>query len=468
MRFKFRSIVGQLTFWYVCSVFVAVLLATSYLYISLGALLLSEEQSALLDRLQAAVSLVQASPNDLSAARERIAGEWPTRSFEQIVVRVAKLDGTPVVETPDLPHEIVNEVFPLSSEIATSHIKIAPTRLMVESGKSYLSVHATLDTYRVFAATDLSKEDELLASYRLRSILLLGVALLLSAVLGRRLAKAAFEPVNGMSDAAKRIRMTTLHERIEEKELPSELRSLSTTINQMLQRLEDSFSRLSRFSADIAHELRTPINNIMGEVGVALTKERPNEEYREILASCLEETTRITKIIDSLLFIAKAEDPKMEILKERIHLKTEITNLSDFFDAAASESGVSITVSVPENLEVQAEKTLFQTALGNVISNAINYTPTGGTVKVNATQNGPKIEILVQDSGEGISEEHLNNLFDRFYRADPARKATKFGGVGLGLTIVRSILTLHHGDIQIESVLGKGTQVRLRFPATIS
>jgi two-component system heavy metal sensor histidine kinase CusS len=447
---------------------VAVLLATSYLYISLGALLLSEEQSALLDRLQAAVSLVQASPNDLSAARERIAGEWPTRSFEQIVVRVAKLDGTPVVETPDLPHEIVNEVFPLSSEIATSHIKIAPTRLMVESGKSYLSVHATLDTYRVFAATDLSKEDELLASYRLRSILLLGVALLLSAVLGRRLAKAAFEPVNGMSDAAKRIRMTTLHERIEEKELPSELRSLSTTINQMLQRLEDSFSRLSRFSADIAHELRTPINNIMGEVGVALTKERPNEEYREILASCLEETTRITKIIDSLLFIAKAEDPKMEILKERIHLKTEITNLSDFFDAAASESGVSITVSVPENLEVQAEKTLFQTALGNVISNAINYTPTGGTVKVNATQNGPKIEILVQDSGEGISEEHLNNLFDRFYRADPARKATKFGGVGLGLTIVRSILTLHHGDIQIESVLGKGTQVRLRFPATIS
>jgi two-component system heavy metal sensor histidine kinase CusS len=202
----------------------------------------------------------------------------------------------------------------------------------------------------------------------------------------------------------------------------------------MLDRLEESFKRLARFSADIAHELRTPVNNLRREAEVALGKSRSAEGYREVLGSCLEECARLSRIIDSLLY-----------------------------EAAAAEAGVTLRLICSDGMVANLDRTLFQRAVGNLVANALAHTPAGGIVTVAAGREDGAVTVNVTDTGCGIPEAHLPHVFDRFYRVDDAR-STATGGVGLGLAIVKTIAGLHHGSAMIKSEVGKGTRVTLAFP----
>jgi two-component system heavy metal sensor histidine kinase CusS len=231
----------------------------------------------------------------------------------------------------------------------------------------------------------------------------------------------------------------------------------------MLDRLEDSFARLSRFSSDIAHELRTPLQNLRGEAEVVLSRERKTGEYREILGSSLEEYQRLSNLIDRLLFLARAENPQTQIQREELDLKKELGLLQDFYGPSAGESGILLGVEAQEGLRADLDRSLFQRAVGNLVENALKHTPAGGAVLLKSSNGGGNIRVEVSDTGKGIPLEEISRVFDRFYRVDPSRSPSS-GGAGLGLSIVKSIMDLHAGTVEIRSEPSRGTTVTLLFP----
>jgi two-component system heavy metal sensor histidine kinase CusS len=240
------------------------------------------------------------------------------------------------------------------------------------------------------------------------------------------------------------------------------LTALAAGFDKMLARLEESFDRLSRFSADLAHELRTPIQNLRSESEVALTRPRTAAEYREVIELNVEEYQRLSGMIDSLLFLARAENAETRLSRGKFTVGPEIDTILDFYDAAAREREVALTRQ--GDGELYADPMLFRRALSNVVSNALRHTSRNGRVQVLVdTDHDRRVEIVVRDNGCGIGPEHLPHIFDRFYRADAARSSDSTN-TGLGLAIVKSIMELHGGLASAESALGAGTTVRLSFP----
>jgi two-component system heavy metal sensor histidine kinase CusS len=270
--------------------------------------------------------------------------------------------------------------------------------------------------------------------------------------------------VRQITAMARRIRPTHLDERLQAAGLPAELAALADTFNAMLDRLGESFGRLARFSADIAHELRTPVNNLRGEVEVALGKPRPAEEYRDVLASGLEECVRLSRLIDSLLFLARAEDPRTQVEREPVDVGRELAAVREFYEATAAEAGVKLAAITGPGPVADLNRPFLQRALGNLVANALAHTQPGGAVTLSATQEGGWVRVEVADTGCGIPATHLPYVFDRFYRVDRSRSSAS-GGLGLGLAIVKGIAELHGGSVSLASEVGRGTRFTLLLPA---
>lgn len=235
----------------------------------------------------------------------------------------------------------------------------------------------------------------------------------------------------------------------------------------MMDRLEDAFGRLTSLSVDLAHELRTPINNLRGEVEVALGRPRTAVEYREALESLLEESVGLSDMIEALMFLARAENPETQIVRTPVEIPRELHGVSEFYEPAASEAGVALEVLLPnEPLVASVDRTLFQRALSNLMTNAITHTPAGGRIQLQAVSTGRTLAVHVADTGIGIPPEHVSRVSDRFYRADPSRSGTS-GGLGLGLAIVKSVMKVHGGSMEIHSGSAGGTTVKLLFPGAV-
>jgi two-component system heavy metal sensor histidine kinase CusS len=227
----------------------------------------------------------------------------------------------------------------------------------------------------------------------------------------------------------------------------------------MLDRLEESFTRLSQFSGDLAHELRTPVTNILGEAEVSLTKDRSPEEYRETLESCVTECTRLSRLIDKLLFLARAEAADRQVQPTRFDGRAALEKIANYYETAAEERG--ITVSCKGEGDIDADPLLFGRAISNLVENALHFTPDAGHIQINLTAAPTHSEVSVEDTGSGIGAEHLPRVFDRFYRADSSRSSA---GTGLGLALVKSIMDMHGGSATAQSDGQRGTTVILTFP----
>ena len=203
---------------------------------------------------------------------------------------------------------------------------------------------------------------------------------------------------------------------------------------------------------------------MMGEAEVVLTRQRSSQEYREVLESSLEEFSRLSRIIDSLLFIARAESPETRIQATDLDVRKELEGVVEFHNAVAQEQEVEITCHGDGT--VHADPVLFRQAVSNVLSNALRYTPGAGKIAISVDRPDSQwVSVSVADAGVGIDPEHLPKIFDRFYRVDRSRSRHP-QGTGLGLAIVKSIMSLHGGTATLTSTLGKGTMVTLRFPST--
>jgi two-component system heavy metal sensor histidine kinase CusS len=314
-------------------------------------------------------------------------------------------------------------------------------------------------SYTIQIAQDRSSDEQL----EKRFGILLGVVLvgtiLASAIIAITVTRHGLRPLGEMTRSLERIGPAHLNERVAPVGWPRELQPLAATFDAMLARLEDSFKRLSQFSADLAHELRTPVANIMGEGQVALTRERTPSEYREVIESSVVECEQLSGIVDNLLFVARVDAARGSIERKLFDARAAVEKIATFYRTLAEDRHVAIHCSGEG--EAYADPVLFERAVSNLLDNALRFTPENGKIQISVTVTAAHSEVTVRDSGCGIAPEHLPRVFDRFYRADSSRSSD---GAGLGLALVKSIVDLHGGSARIESEVNRGTTVTLTFP----
>src|SRR5437773_10789916 len=262
-----------------------------------------------------------------------------------------------------------------------------------------------------------------------------------------------------MTQSFGRIGPTHLKERVTPADWPRELQPLAIAFDEMLKRLDDSFTRLSQFSADLAHELRTPIANMLGEAQVALSRGRRSAEYRETIESTIGECERLSGIVDNLLFVARADAAREPVARKQFDARAAVEKIAAFYQTIAEEHHVAISCSGKG--QISADPALFERAVGNLVDNALRFTPDNGSIQIALAERATDFEVAVRDNGSGIAPEHLPRVFDRFYRAESSRGSD---GAGLGLALVKSIVDLHGGTAKVQSGIGRGTTVTLAFP----
>ena len=337
-----------------------------------------------------------------------------------------------------------------------------------QRGKVYRGISANADTgiagqppATVALAINIEHHQAFMKAFHNNLWMAITAGILLTIVLGWVAARRGLAPVRQMADVAKGISASHLSDRLSSNSVPPELANLVIAFNEMLARLEGSFHRLSDFSSDLAHELRTPISNLMTQTQVALSKGRSADEYREVLYSNLEEYERLARMIADMLFLAKADNGLIIPSSEIADLAKEVQELFGFYEAIADEQGVNLLL-VGEGT-VRGDRLMLRRALSNLLSNAIRHTLHGGSVKIFIDNSkSEETNLVIENIGETIATEHLSRLFDRFYRVDPSRHKTS-DGAGLGLAITKSIIEAHQGNIQVFSSNGS-TRFEITFP----
>ncbi|WP_304622147.1 heavy metal sensor histidine kinase [Pantoea sp. Tr-811] len=272
--------------------------------------------------------------------------------------------------------------------------------------------------------------------------LTVGLSALATALLGAWAARRGLRPLRQIGQVAASVSARSLTTRLPVAQMPEELAELASTVNAMLQRLDDAFQRLSAFSADIAHELRTPLSNLLTHTQVTLTRPRSLEEYREALHGNLEELQWMAQMINDMLFLAKADHGLLVPGQVALALHEEVDALLEYYAPLAEDGEVQL-LREGEAL-LQGDRPMLRRALSNLLDNALRFTPAGGQVRVTLE---PGIRVCVANTGAAIDAAALPRLFDRFYRVDPARREGSSEHAGLGLAITRSIVQAHGGSI---------------------
>ncbi len=288
--------------------------------------------------------------------------------------------------------------------------------------------------------------------------------IILTCLVSYLIAERTMQKVKSLASTLQKIDSNELTNRLDPKEWPSELRDVIEPFNHMLQRLETSFVTLSQFSSDIAHELRTPLHNLQSLTEVTLTKDRSIPEYQTRLYEFGEELAKMSRLTESLLFLARIENNQEVLNVQWLSLAKLIKKIVEFFSASIAEK--NLKVSVDGDALVLLDPLLFERVITNLLSNAIRYTPNDGKILIHISIDEDKIvHCMVQDTGPGIPDEHLPHIFQRFYRADYSRSESD-GGNGLGLAISQAIVDLHRGRMAVASELGVGSCFTITFPLT--
>ena len=462
---KTISITYRLTLFYMLSAFGILAAITGYLYFALMDNLEGEDNQFLVEKIHDLRTILKEHPDNLQLLQEEVneGQDSPLANY----VRILDEKGANVFE-------FSNKEKPLLSEFFLDSLKIDkdPLRSWKKStlgGRSYLlmsewaNVGVSPTEKRLLqVALDISREQGMLNDYKNQVIGMLILGILFSAAAGFFIARKGMKPLKDITAAIRRIRSTRLHERVNPSLWPRELTELASSFDQLLDHLENSFSRLSQFSSNIAHELRNPINTLMGEAEVILSKPRTNLEYQYHIELNLEEYDKLANIIKSLLFLAKTESTDIIIERTVFDVSAEIKAMLEYYDALIEQQNIAIACQGTASLN--ADLTLFRRVISNLLSNSIRYTPQGGKVDISIGQDADHmVRVQIADTGIGIESAAIEKVFDRFYRSNKAKTASA-QGTGLGLAIAKSIMDLHGGSIQIQSPPGQGTTVTLIFP----
>ena len=379
-----------------------------------------------------------------------------------LALRVAGPDRRELAATPATPPAAATPMVPLDREPAMADI--------VDGGAGASRVLAVLaatadgSTLHVVLARQRSDRLAILRRYVPDLLAALLTGTLIAAALGFLAVRRGMAPLRLVIGKANEISTHRLRGRLQVADVPAELRELGGAFNAMLDRLEEGVQRLSGFAADLAHDLRTPINTLMVETQVALARPRTPAQYEAALASNIEEYERIGRMIENTLFLARADSAQLAVKLVRLDLARELGRIADYFEGVAAEAGVVLEVRHASAL-LDADAILFQRAVSNLVSNAIRHSAPGGAVVIETVSAAAGVAVRIINHGDAIAPETLDLVFERYYRSDPARSAAP-DGAGLGLAIVRAIMDLHRGSVSAVSTADGQTCFALHFPAT--
>jgi len=454
------SITIRLTVLYLISTLAILVSTNGFLLQALVDDLEFEDNDFLSERITSLRSIIARHPDTDNGLRDHVLVDHATQ-HTRYLVRVQDADGRTILETPGMS-AMPSALFP--PPVVSGHPMGRGSRFQADTNH-YLLNAAWAEGFGnrhfrlIQVALDVTDEIELMRKYRLKMGLAMLASLCLAGGLGVIITRKGLQPLKAISTAVTQITATDLHQRIRSGIWPKELDQLAEALDAMLGRLEESFARLEDFSANLAHELRTPINNLRGETEVALSRARSADDYRRVLESSSEEYERLARMISDILFLAR---PEQGMETHTLDARTEIETLAEYYQPLAEEQ--QIVLAVKGSGTVIADPRLFQRAVANLISNALHYTPSGGLVTITIVlQTDGCLTVTVQDTGMGIPAAECSRVFERFYRTATARQRHNQGS-GLGLAIVRSIMELHGGDVTLTSEPGQGSTVTLRFP----
>lgn len=334
-----------------------------------------------------------------------------------------------------------------------------------QANTHYRGLGMVLDTpyhrYMIVIGTDISHHQLFLQRFKQQLIGVGAIGLALITLLGWLAVRHGLRPLSRLTSLVESISAQQLHQRLQPHAMPVELQALAHAFNAMLTRLADSMSRLSDFSSDLAHELRTPINNLLTQTQVSLAKTRSISDYQEVLYSNLEEYERLARMIADMLFLAKADNGLMLPQKQRLDLVHECQMVVEFYEALAADK--QLQLSLQGEAIIDGDAVMIRRAISNILTNAIRHTPPQGQIAMILVSEASRCVLHLDNTGSAIAPEHLPRLFDRFYRADASRQRCD-EGAGLGLAITKSIIEAHQGYIEVSSDAHK-TRFSLYFKA---
>lgn len=383
----------------------------------------------------------------------------------QIFIRVVTPAKQAAVETEGMGASLPPATFPVpgpQGEVARStQVNRKGEMYRMSSRKVRIAGLPAMPEAVIQVATDTSLDQNALVHFRRILLSVIGAALPLCALVAWLIVRRELFPLARISAATRAIDASSIGQRLEFHRLPAELHDLAVQFNAMLARIEVAWKDLEHYGDTIAHEMRTPLNRMRLNCEIALDKPQSTDDLREVIAANLVECERLTRLLNGLLFLARADSHHAAPAAARIAPAEHIHTVHEFFKADAAERDIALIENCRAVPAINADRDLFKQALANLVSNALAHTPKGGTVTLGCEVKDQQVLIHVSDTGSGIAAADRNRIFDRFYRASPSRSDE---GLGLGLAITKSIATLHGGQISFESAVGKGTTFTLAFP----
>ena len=426
-----------------------------FLYRSLASELAWRDDQALLGRLEQVRALLHDS-DSLEALQERPRLYQNMLGNLDSVLLVKREDGSPLIAI-NPQQQALPDVQPIAQARAPQRADIKTVGATVLLAG--MAQGPAGETLSVTVGKRLDEREQMLASYRMRLYGAVGFGALMAFGLGLLLLRRGLTPLRDLARAMAGIDPRSLDQRMSADHVPAELKEPVQALNAMLARLEDSFARLSQFSADLAHEIRTPLHNLLGSNSLALNQSRSAAEYQEVLASNIEEYERLNRMAENLMFLARAEHGQRPLQLHVLDLGEVGDGLCEYFEALAEDRQLRLDNQLGGPLT--ADLQLLQRALGNLLANAVRHAQPGSTVRLLRHDDAEYGWIGVHNLGPAIDPQHIDKLFDRFYRVDPSRAQPGDSG-GLGLAIVHSIMHLHGGQVRVVSN-DSGTLFELGF-----
>ena len=452
-----KSLRIQLTAWYLLFFTLLLILFSVFFYEVLSRALYQRLDQTLSSEAGTAAGLFRSEKTELNdeapgAARETIAEVDSRNRLLAILDGDKLLAASAPVDKPELLQMVAQARHGEKTEFLTTIPSYGKAGARVVTQRFMFNGR----TFIVLMVEPLDSIRNDLATVRRVLYLSLPLALLIAGVGGFLLAARSIAPLRWMADQARNITDKNLDSRLDIGDARQELQILADSFNELLSRLDQSFETMRRFVADASHELRTPISVIRGEADVALSHDRSPGEYQESLATIQDEAQRLSRLVDDLLNLARADAGHLNLRVAEFYLNDLLGECCRAVESVAREKNIRLDCECAEDINFRGDQELVRRLVLNLLDNAIRYTPSGGEVSVKLEAAGGDLRIHVSDNGVGIAPETVPHVFERFYRGDQARSRQN-GGFGLGLSIVKWIAESHRGSVQLSSKPGKGT-----------
>ncbi|MBR7986531.1 heavy metal sensor histidine kinase [Burkholderia cenocepacia] len=456
------SLLRRLTLAFAAVAALVFALTGAYLYRSLSAELTRRDDIEISAKLNQFLQLARASGSTAALRADPAVFHDVLLSHPGVYLGIYDVQHRPLVEHSDEAGNTLASVISASHPAgnAGSPFTCAPPGIGTSRCVYARETLPSGEAIQVALARTATDRQSLLESYRVDIWLAAAVGALLVGALGYAVASRGLRPVESLGRQTSRIEAHNLNARLDARGGPVELRELATSVNRMLDRLERAFVRLSQFSSDLAHDMRTPLANVISSSQITLSRARTTDEYEALIESNIEECERLQRMIENMLFLARTDNARQHLKTAELDAGSELRRLASYFQALADEAGVRIDVH--GEAPVVADATLFRRAVSNLASNALEHAQAASTIELAVSVQGSYAVVEVTNRGVAIPPEQVERIFERFYRIDSSRHGAA-RNAGLGLAIVKSIMELHRGKVEVASRDGR-TTFALYFP----